>query len=150
MEVASVRQLVAVPPCRRSPSRRGYALVFLAHGGRGLVPVHVTVKPTATWIWRQVIEATPLRARSPCAKRACTMCRVVAVDTRAAAVGESIAPRKPERRYGSDIIVDLLKHFEIPYAALNPGASYRGLHDSNYGGNRMPELEPTPVACLSS
>ena len=46
------------------------------------------------------------------------------------------------QRYGSDVIVDLLKHFEIPYAALNPGASYRGLHDSlvNYGGNVMPEL----------
>src|SRR5262249_12462068 len=27
---------------------------------------------------------------------------------------------------------------EVPYAALNPGASYRGLHDSivNYGGNK--------------
>jgi thiamine pyrophosphate-dependent acetolactate synthase large subunit-like protein len=30
----------------------------------------------------------------------------------------------------------------IPYAACNPGASFRGLHDSivNYGGNRLPEL----------
>jgi acetolactate synthase I/II/III large subunit len=44
--------------------------------------------------------------------------------------------------YGSDLIVDCLKQFEIPYAALNPGSSYRGLHDSlvNYGGNVMPEL----------
>ena len=43
--------------------------------------------------------------------------------------------------YGSDVIVDLLKGFGIEYAALNPGASYRGLHDSlvNYGGNR-PEI----------
>ena len=39
---------------------------------------------------------------------------------------------------GSDVIVDLLHAYELPYAALNPGASYRGLHDSivNYGGNR--------------
>src|SRR5256885_3458565 len=39
-------------------------------------------------------------------------------------------------RYGSDVIVDLLKGFGIQYAALNPGATYRGLHDSivNYGG----------------
>ena len=44
-------------------------------------------------------------------------------------------------RYGSDVIVDLLKGFGIPYAALNPGATYRGLHDSivNYGGN-CPEI----------
>jgi acetolactate synthase I/II/III large subunit len=50
--------------------------------------------------------------------------------------------RVVDRRYGSDVIVDVLKHFEIPYAALNPGASYRGLHDSlvNYGGNVLPEL----------
>jgi acetolactate synthase I/II/III large subunit len=36
----------------------------------------------------------------------------------------------------------LLKQFQIPFAALNPGASYRGLHDSlvNYGGNVMPEM----------
>jgi acetolactate synthase-1/2/3 large subunit len=44
-------------------------------------------------------------------------------------------------RYGSDVIVDLLHGFGIEYAALNPGATYRGLHDSivNYGGNK-PEI----------
>jgi acetolactate synthase-1/2/3 large subunit len=44
-------------------------------------------------------------------------------------------------RYGSDVIVDLLQGFGIEYAALNPGATYRGLHDSivNYGGNK-PEI----------
>ena len=42
------------------------------------------------------------------------------------------------QRWGSDVIVDMLHHYELPYAALNPGASYRGLHDSmvNYGGNK--------------
>ena len=42
------------------------------------------------------------------------------------------------QRWASDVIVDLLHLYELPYAALNPGASYRGLHDSmvNYGGNR--------------
>jgi acetolactate synthase I/II/III large subunit len=67
---------------------------------------------------------------------------VVALDTRTAVVGEAVPPSKPARRYGSDMVVDLLKHFEIPFAALNPGASYRGLHDSlvNYGGNVLPEL----------
>ena len=44
--------------------------------------------------------------------------------------------------YGSDLIVDLLKAYEIEYAALNPGATFRGLHDSivNYGGNRAPQI----------
>ena len=42
------------------------------------------------------------------------------------------------KRWGSDVIVDLLHRYGLPYAALNPGASYRGLHDSmvNYGGNQ--------------
>jgi acetolactate synthase-1/2/3 large subunit len=49
---------------------------------------------------------------------------------------------KPCAQYGSDVIVDMLKAFEIEYIALNPGATFRGLHDSlvNYGGNRMPEM----------
>src|SRR5213593_1876729 len=44
-------------------------------------------------------------------------------------------------RFGSDVIVDLLQAFDIPYVALNPGASYRGLHDSlvNYGAGK-PEI----------
>jgi thiamine pyrophosphate-dependent acetolactate synthase large subunit-like protein len=47
-------------------------------------------------------------------------------------------------RWASDIIVDLLHAYDLPYAAMNPGASYRGLHDSivNYGGNR-----PTMLLC---
>jgi len=51
------------------------------------------------------------------------------------------APPKDGRRYGSDVVVDLLQQYKIPYVALNPGASFRGLHDSlvNYGGNR-PEM----------
>src|ERR1700686_661397 len=42
----------------------------------------------------------------------------------------------------SDVIVDLIKQSGFPYTALNPGASYRGLHDSlvNYGGNDPPML----------
>jgi acetolactate synthase-1/2/3 large subunit len=43
----------------------------------------------------------------------------------------------PADKYGSDVIVDMLKQYGIEYASLNPGASYRGLHDSivNYGDN---------------
>ncbi|MCL5958327.1 MAG: thiamine pyrophosphate-binding protein [Chloroflexi bacterium] len=44
--------------------------------------------------------------------------------------------------FGSDVIVDLMKVFDIEYAAFNPGATFRGIHDSivNYGGNRRPEV----------
>ena len=37
--------------------------------------------------------------------------------------------------YGSDLMVELLRDLGIRYIALNPGASYRGLHDSlvNFG-----------------
>jgi transposase InsO family protein len=34
-------------------------LVFIAHGRRELVHVNVTANPTAAWVWRQIIEATP-------------------------------------------------------------------------------------------
>jgi acetolactate synthase-1/2/3 large subunit len=45
-------------------------------------------------------------------------------------------------RYGSDLIVDLMKALGIEYVALNPGSSFRGIHDSlvNYNGNRDPEI----------
>lgn len=46
------------------------------------------------------------------------------------------------REYGSDLIVDMLKALGIKYAALNPGASFRGIHDSlvNYNKNKNPEM----------
>src|ERR671929_90062 len=36
-----------------------YVLVFIAHGRRELVHVNVTSNPTAAWVWRQLLEATP-------------------------------------------------------------------------------------------
>ena len=36
-----------------------YVLVFIAHGRRKLVHVNDTANPTAAWVWRQLIEATP-------------------------------------------------------------------------------------------
>lgn len=48
--------------------------------------------------------------------------------------------------WGSDAIAAVLRALDIPYIALNPGASYRGLHDSlvNYLGNRTPQM----ILCL--
>src|SRR5215213_6836027 len=46
----------ATSSCRCS-IRRG--LPFIAHGRRELVHLNVTTSPTAAWIWRQLIQATP-------------------------------------------------------------------------------------------
>ena len=44
--------------------------------------------------------------------------------------------------FGSDVIAEALRSLDIPYIALTPGASYRGLHDSivNYLGNSRPQM----------
>jgi acetolactate synthase I/II/III large subunit len=49
---------------------------------------------------------------------------------------------KNYRGWQSDIIVDLIKRYDVPYITMNPGASFRGLHDSlvNYGGGQPPML----------
>jgi len=50
----------------------------------------------------------------------------------------------PEQKelWGSDAIAAMLRALDVPYLALNPGASYRGLHDSivNYLGNERPQM----------
>ena len=48
--------------------------------------------------------------------------------------------------YGSDIIAEALREQRFPYICLNPGASYRGLHDSlvNHLGNQTPEI----ITCM--
>ena len=44
--------------------------------------------------------------------------------------------------FGSDVVAETLRALDIPYIALNPGASYRGLHDSivNFLGNEQPQM----------
>lgn len=44
--------------------------------------------------------------------------------------------------FGSDVVAQTLRDLGIRYVALNPGASYRGLHDSlvNYLGNEQPQM----------
>ena len=53
-----------------------------------------------------------------------------------------VASPEPKEVWGSDAIAAVLRAVEIPYLALNPGASYRGLHDSivNYLGNSRPQM----------
>ena len=49
-------------------------------------------------------------------------------------------------RPGSDFMVDVIKTLGLEYIALNPGSSFRALHESliNYGGNKAPEL----ITCM--
>ncbi|HZK92409.1 MAG TPA: thiamine pyrophosphate-binding protein [Stellaceae bacterium] len=44
--------------------------------------------------------------------------------------------------WGSDVMALMLREVGLPYVALNPGASYRGLHDSlvNLLGNTAPQM----------
>ena len=53
-----------------------------------------------------------------------------------------VAVPRREPAWGSDGIAAMLRALDIPYVALNPGASFRGLHDSlvNYLGNERPQM----------
>ena len=50
--------------------------------------------------------------------------------------------RRSNAQYGSDLMVEVLRELGIKYIALNPGASYRGLHDSmvNFEPGKGPEI----------
>ena len=50
--------------------------------------------------------------------------------------------KKSNAQYGSDLMVEMLRELGIKYIALNPGASYRGLHDSivNFESGKGPEI----------
>jgi thiamine pyrophosphate-dependent acetolactate synthase large subunit-like protein len=61
--------------------------------------------------------------------------------------GAATAPRPAgQSRPASDFMVDVLKKIGFEYAAVNPGSTFQGLHESlvNYGGNSAPEL----LTCL--
>ena len=53
-----------------------------------------------------------------------------------------VAGQRSDEFWGSDAIAGVLRDLQTEYIALNPGASYRGLHDSivNYLGNRAPQM----------
>lgn len=53
---------------------------------------------------------------------------------------------QPQPGWGSDVIAEVLRRCEVPYVAMVPGSSYRGLQDSlvNYLGNRDPQM----LVCL--
>ncbi|MBI2849749.1 MAG: thiamine pyrophosphate-binding protein [Chloroflexi bacterium] len=53
-----------------------------------------------------------------------------------------MADKTSRAQYGSDIMAKMLHALDIDYVAVNPGSTYRGLHDSivNYLGNKKPEM----------
>lgn len=79
----------------------------------------------------------------------------VAPPTQAAMARELAAPEgysEEQRAHyfvdspGSDFMVDVLQELQIDYLAINPGSSFRGLHESvvNHGENKRPEI----LTCL--
>ena len=64
------------------------------------------------------------------------------------AIDRPTVPIKPnEPAWKSDVAAQLLRRSGIPFITLNPGASYRGLHDSlvNVLGNAAPQM----LLCLN-
>jgi thiamine pyrophosphate-dependent acetolactate synthase large subunit-like protein len=59
-------------------------------------------------------------------------------------MNDSAPVRKAEvmAGFGSDAVAQVLRDLDIPYIALTPGASFRGLHDSlvNFLGNTRPQM----------
>lgn len=51
-------------------------------------------------------------------------------------------PELPAPSFGSDAVAALLRRLGVAHLAINPGASFRGLHDSvvNYLGDEAPDL----------
>jgi thiamine pyrophosphate-dependent acetolactate synthase large subunit-like protein len=47
-----------------------------------------------------------------------------------------------EASWGSDLVAEFLRAVDVPFIAINPGASFRGLHDSlvNHLGDEQPQI----------
>ncbi|MFO1310662.1 MAG: thiamine pyrophosphate-binding protein [Burkholderiales bacterium] len=63
-----------------------------------------------------------------------------------AAIERPEGPLAAAASFGSDVVADAIRATGVPWIALVPGASFRGLHDSlvNYLGNRSPRM----LVCL--
>jgi thiamine pyrophosphate-dependent acetolactate synthase large subunit-like protein len=63
-------------------------------------------------------------------------------DAALAAVDRPVPSGVNAPAFGSDVVADTLRATGIEYISLNPGASYRGFHDSlvNYLGNERPQI----------
>jgi thiamine pyrophosphate-dependent acetolactate synthase large subunit-like protein len=91
--------------------------------------------PTPRWAGDRRIQPVPNSQRDSAKKQP-------ASDTAIAALDRPVPAGVNAAGFGSDVVADALRALDIPYIALNPGASYRGLHDSlvNYLGNERPQM----------
>src|SRR5438270_94250 len=55
-----------------------------------------------------------------------------------------MSDRLSKAEFGSDLIVEMLNDLEIPLVSLNPGSSFRGLHDSLVNFPGAPEMVVSP------
>ena len=64
------------------------------------------------------------------------------LDRSGAAIEQPLPLPSGNALFGSDVVAETLRALNIPFVALNPGASYRGLHDSlvNHLGNVRPQM----------
>tara|TARA_R110002012_G_scaffold85709_3_gene213610 strand:- start:3297 stop:5060 length:1764 start_codon:yes stop_codon:yes gene_type:complete len=67
------------------------------------------------------------------------------MSTKPEAVDKQV-PSSSEGTWGSDLMAEMLRDLGFPYVALNPGSSFRGLHDSLV--NRLGNADPSMLLCL--
>lgn len=66
----------------------------------------------------------------------------MAIADRRTEVPVNVQDQSGEPEWGSDLIMDMLRLLDIEYAAVLPGSTFRGIHDSavNYTANQRPEF----------
>jgi thiamine pyrophosphate-dependent acetolactate synthase large subunit-like protein len=64
------------------------------------------------------------------------------IETELMSIDAPVPGKEDDRVWGSDVMAEAVRNIDIDYIALNPGASFRGLHDSlvNHNGNRNPQM----------
>src|SRR5947207_3477134 len=119
--------------CRYSRSRRSSSVIWQ--------PGQITGWPLLSSGSAEICDGVALPSKLPADNRR----GEVGVSDRAVGPGAIERPalgNEPGDYWGSDAVALMLRELDIPYVALNPGASYRGLHDSlvNLLGNRDPQM----------
>ena len=129
-------ELVLIPlsPCSKICLQSGFCLILLlradgreSDAGRQTNTPHQTVHDP---------DCRRVRGCAPLAREGIDM------NDETKTVEQPVKAGQFEMAWGSDVIAQMLREFDVEYIALNPGASYRGFHDSlvNYLGNRDPSM----------
>jgi thiamine pyrophosphate-dependent acetolactate synthase large subunit-like protein len=118
--------------------------------GNGAVDRRDFFKGAALGAAGLVVAGRPATAETPAVQPSSVELPVAAQDLSYAMPAQASGP-PPARTTGqgrpaSDFMVDVLKKIGFEYAAVNPGSTFQGLHESfvNYGKNTAPEL----LTCL--